>query len=39
MLEPTASGQGRRLSCESHGFYSVKKKEEKKKNHRVVHVY
>ena len=45
MLEPTVSDQGRRISCESHGFYSVKKKKKekkkkrKKKNHRVVHVY
>ena len=42
MLEPTVSGQGRRISCESHGFYSVKKRKKekkKKKNHRVVHVY
>ena len=41
MLEPTVLYQGRRISCESHGFYSVKKKKKqrKKKNHRVVHVY
>ena len=31
MLEPTVSDQGRRISCESHGFYSVKKKEKKKR--------
>ena len=31
MLEPTVSGQGRRISCESHGFYSVKKKKKTKK--------
>ena len=30
MLEPTVSDQGRRISCESHGFYSVKKKKKKK---------
>ena len=32
MLEPTVSDQGRRISCESHGFYSVKKKEKKKES-------
>ena len=31
MLEPTVSDQGRRISCESHGFYSVKKKKKRKK--------
>ena len=30
MLEPTVSDQGRRISCESHGFYSVKKKKKNK---------
>ena len=39
MLEPTVSDQGRRISCESHGFYSVKKKKKNKEKKRITELF